>query len=73
MRLVLEESGADVLVCDVTLLTDPDCATVDALARLELGARRLGRRIRLRGASPRLRELLQLAGLSEIVGLEPDP
>ncbi len=48
-------------------VTDPDLATVDALARLQLAARRLGRSIRLRHASRELRELLSLAGLSDVL------
>jgi hypothetical protein len=43
----------------------PDAlAAVAALARLRLAARRTGHRVRLRGASPRLRRLLELAGLA---------
>lgn len=70
-RALLEEQGAAVLVCDVGTLTEPDVGTVDTLARLQLTARRLGRRLRLRGASPRLRELLSLTGLVDVVA--PDP
>lgn len=46
--------------------------TVDALARMALSARRLGRRVELRRAKPDLVELLVLAGLGalavEVVG-----
>lgn len=55
------------VVLDVDDLVDPDCATVDALARLQLEAGRLGRRIVLRGASPALRELIGLAGLGSVL------
>jgi hypothetical protein len=44
--------------------------TVDALARLQLAARRLGLRLRLRDASPELQELVCFAGLAEALGLE---
>ncbi|WP_225849350.1 STAS domain-containing protein [Streptomyces sp. HPF1205] len=37
---------------------------VAALARLRLAARRAGRRIRLRGASPEVRRMLELTGLA---------
>ena len=37
--------------------------TLATLARLALAARRTGHRVRLRGASPALRGLLDLAGL----------
>lgn len=41
-----------------------DLGVLDALARLQLGARRLGLSIELRDACPRLLELLELAGLA---------
>jgi hypothetical protein len=41
------ESDADVIVCDVRGLVRPDALTVNALARVQLTARRLGRRVRL--------------------------
>ncbi|CAN5288407.1 hypothetical protein BH18ACT4_BH18ACT4_03770 [soil metagenome] len=46
----------------------PDLAAVDALARLQLEARRLGCSIRLVDPSEELCELLTLAGLAEVVG-----
>ena len=67
---LLAVSGAAVVVCDVRALTDPDCGTVDALARLQLTARRLGRQVRLRSACRKLRELLVLVGLEDVVPLE---
>jgi ABC-type transporter Mla MlaB component len=67
VRSLLEASGADRLVYDVGALGDPDAATVDALARLRLTARRLHCEVRLRNASPRLRELLALVGLSDVL------
>ena len=48
-----------------------DIGTVDALARLQLTARRLGWRLRLREAPLDLRELIALAGLSRVLGVEP--
>jgi len=41
-----------------------DLGVVDALARLQLGAHRLGLSIELRHACPRLLDLLELAGLA---------
>jgi hypothetical protein len=55
------------VVCDVGVIVDPDFATVDALARLALGARRVGCGIRLSNACPGLRDLLALAGLGAIL------
>lgn len=57
----------NVIVCDVGALDAPDMAIVDALARLQLSARRLGCEIRLLNATERLRELLDLAGLSNVL------
>lgn len=71
---LLEHSDAEVVVCDLAALAHPDLGTVDALARLQLTARRLGCRVRLRRPSPELRELLALVGLGPAVcpfGLEP--
>ena len=47
-----------------------DLALVDALARLQLAARRSGTAIHLRGASPELRALLELVGLAGALPLE---
>jgi anti-anti-sigma factor len=67
VRIALVESSADLVICDVGALTDPDCVGVDALARLQLTVRRLGRRLRLRNVSPDLQALLCFAGLSEVL------
>lgn len=65
VRACLERcAGCDVAV-DVGALAGTDAATVDALARLQLTAQRLGRRLHLRHASPELRELVELVGLGE--------
>ena len=50
-------------VCDV----DPDAVTVDALARLQLAARRLSCRLLLRNASPELLELVAFMGLADVL------
>ena len=67
---VLRSSEARVVVCDVGGLT-ADIVTVDALARLQLTARRLGRRIELRHGTPELARLLAFAGLAEVLGVGP--
>jgi ABC-type transporter Mla MlaB component len=69
LRTLLEGSGADLVRCDVGALADPDAATVDVLARLQLTARRLGRQVRLRHACVELQELLALAGLEDVLPL----
>jgi len=66
-RAILEASDVEQLVCDVTTLTAPDATAVEALARLQLTARRLGRRITLRHACDELRGMLAFAGLDEVL------
>jgi hypothetical protein len=46
---------------------EPDAVTVDALARLQLAARRLSCRLRLRNASPELLELVAFMGLADVL------
>ena len=65
----LEGRPGDTVVCDLSTLGGSDAGTVDALARLQLTARRLGRQIRLRHASSELQELLVLMGLREVLPL----
>ena len=67
----LESCTSEVVICDVGAVTDPDAATLDALARVQLTARRLGRRILLRGACQELRDLLSFAGLTDVVPCAP--
>ena len=61
-RLLKEEPGT-ALECDVAEADDADLRTVEALARVELTARRLGSGICLRGASVELLDLLAFCGL----------
>ena len=63
---LLEDSGAGVGVCDVRGV-DPDAVTIDALARLQLAARRHGCRVRLRHASSELRDLVAFMGLADVL------
>ena len=63
---LLESSAAGVAFCDVRSI-DPDAVTVDALARLQLAAGRHACRVRLRGASDELVELLAFMGLRDVL------
>lgn len=63
---LLSAGGAGVVVCDVSGVV-PDAVAVDALARLQLAARRQGCQIRLRGASPELRALVAFMGLRDVL------
>jgi hypothetical protein len=56
----------EVALCDVRGV-EPDAVTVDALARLQLAARRTGCRVRLRNASGPLLELVSFMGLEHVL------
>ncbi len=63
-ELLLQEEPGAPLECDVAHVGErPDLATVEALARVELTARRLGSDICLRGAPAELLDLLAFCGL----------
>jgi anti-anti-sigma regulatory factor len=53
--------------CEVGHVPCADIATVGALARAALNARRTGERLRIVAASDALRELIELAGLGEVL------
>src|SRR5919197_6100666 len=63
---LLERGRAGVAICDVSGV-DPDAVTVDALARLQLAARRHGCQVRLRYASSELLDLLSFMGLRDVL------
>jgi hypothetical protein len=67
VRALLEDSGSDCVVCELGPLVVDDLATVNALARLQLVAGRLGCRVLLRDASVELRQLLAFLGLDDVV------
>ena len=67
LHVLVEQSHAPVVDCDVAGITQPDCSTVDAVARLQLEARRRGREILLRNASAELQALLDLSGLTDVI------
>jgi hypothetical protein len=46
---------------------EPDAVTVDALCRLQMAARRHSCRVRLRGASADLLDLVAFMGLTEVL------
>ncbi|MEO5576829.1 MAG: STAS domain-containing protein [Gaiellaceae bacterium] len=63
---LLQGSGAGVALCDVSGV-DVDAVTVDALARLQLAARRHGCTVHLRSASAELLELVAFMGLCDVL------
>jgi hypothetical protein len=66
---LMAASRPSTIVCDVGALA-PDASAVDALARLQLTARRLGYEIRLRDASVALQDLLDFVGLRNVLCVE---
>jgi anti-anti-sigma regulatory factor len=57
----------DPVVCDVSGIVEPDGPTLDALVRLALTARRMGTSILLRNACPVLVDLIEIAGLADVL------
>ena len=72
LTALLDNSEAAVIVCDVRAITNPDAVIIEALARLQLTARRLGRQVLLHHASDHLRDLLALTGLREFLPQHPE-
>jgi hypothetical protein len=70
LRSLLIETRAEIAVCDADRLA-ADALAIEALARIGLTARRLGRQVELRGASPELRDLVAFVGLAEVLPVEP--
>ncbi len=67
---LLEASGADLAVCDVRDVV-PDAVAVEALARLQLAARRHCCRVILRNASVGLGDLIAFMGLEQVFAPTP--
>lgn len=63
---LLDASSAVIAWCDVSGV-DSDAVAVDALARLQLVARRHGCQVRLRRAPDHLRELVAFMGLEDVL------
>jgi ABC-type transporter Mla MlaB component len=68
-RVLLGRSRAQLVIFDVADLVEPDAATIDALARLQLTARRLGCRVLVRDPCGEIQELLAFVGLADILPL----
>ena len=68
-RRLLASGRFDLVLCDVGAVVEPDVMVIEALARLQLTARRAGGSIGVWHASGRLRDLLALVGLCDIVAL----
>jgi ABC-type transporter Mla MlaB component len=68
---LLAETRAEVVRCEVNGV-EADAVTVDALARLQLAARRHGCRVRLCGASDGLLALVDFMGLEDVLPCDRD-
>jgi hypothetical protein len=55
------------IVIDVSRIAAPDEPVLDTLARLQLTAQRLGVAIRLQNACPLLVDLIDIAGLADVL------
>jgi ABC-type transporter Mla MlaB component len=64
--LLMRSRPIDVVLCDVHGV-EADAVTVDALARLQLAARRHGCQVRLDRASDELRQLVRFMGLRDVL------
>ena len=73
VRFLLQASDSDDLICDVGAVPNPDAGTIEALARMQLTARRLGGRVKLRRACGDLRDLLTLSGLTDVLPCDELP
>ncbi|HEY2950792.1 MAG TPA: STAS domain-containing protein [Micromonosporaceae bacterium] len=69
LAVLLRDRRDAVVQCEVGTITEPDTVTLEALARLQLTARRLGGRIQVCGAQRRLREIIAFTGLGEVLPL----
>lgn len=67
----LRRGDIERVLCEPSGSASPTCGTVDALARIRLVARRQGCDVGLLRAAPELLDLLALAGLDELLPLEP--
>ena len=64
---LLEQNAADVASCEIRNVVVPDAVTVEALARLQLGAQRHRCRVILLHASEELLDLVAFMGLSDVI------
>ncbi|MGN6377920.1 MAG: hypothetical protein ACTHNU_03115 [Gaiellales bacterium] len=71
VHVILRTTRAEVALCDVRALA-ADAVAINALARIQLTARRLGRTVWLRSVAVDLCDLLTLCGLAEVLPLEAE-
>jgi ABC-type transporter Mla MlaB component len=66
MCALLDAHRGSLVDCDVGEVAT-DAVAIEALARLQLGARRHGCRVQLRSAAPELVELVAFMGLADVL------
>jgi ABC-type transporter Mla MlaB component len=71
LQAMLSDIDATAALCDVDGCVEADLVAIDALARLQLGARRIGRDLQLHEAPSELLDLLAFAGLEDVLAVEP--
>jgi ABC-type transporter Mla MlaB component len=67
VRAFVESRATLPVVCDVSAITAPDATSLDALARVQLIARRAGIPVGLRNPPAVLLDLLEIAGLRGLI------
>jgi hypothetical protein len=72
IQLALDHGDRGIVICDVAAIQCPTLSMLDVLARLQLAVRRRGWYLTLRGAHSKLRVLLALAGLIEVLRVTPN-
>ena len=72
-RRQIPRSHEEPVVGDLGRVARPDAVTVEALARLQLEARRVGRRLVFRDACGELRDLVAFVGLERTLPCDRPP
>lgn len=72
VTLLADYADTRTVVYDARDVARPDVVTVEALARLQLTARRAGHRIQVHGAGEALRSLLVLTGLHGVLAVDEE-
>jgi ABC-type transporter Mla MlaB component len=62
--------ATETVILDCARIKDPDMGTVGCIANRRLEAHRRGCELRLRNPNPALLELIALAGLGSVLGVE---
>jgi STAS domain len=66
LRVLVAGSEAEIVVCDARGLA-ANLTSIDALVRLRLSARRLGRQFRVHRVSPELSDLIAFCGVADVM------